>query len=242
MMPGMLARFQRALLGLKRLSIPVIAASFGMTLGAGVELALAADRVVAAAETYMGHVESGAGLVPAGGGCKEMLLRALEGLHGDPAASTAPPLVRAFETITIGKVSGSAKEARELGFLRGADVVVPNVENVLYVAKETAMALDAEGYAPPAPARLPVLGPETRAQIEMAAERFAWGGPTGEHDLKIAGKLAYVLAGGDLPTGDMVEEEHFLDLEREAFLSLCGEPATLARMEHFVRTGRPLRN
>lgn len=253
---AMARRFQGALLRLKRLPFPVVAAPYGRTLGGGAELALSADRVVAAAECYMGLVEVGAGLIPAGGGCKEMLVRALEGLSGgltgrrptggpppllpDPGPNAA--VARIYETIGLAKVSTSAVEAQGLGFLRPADVVVPNPDHLLHVAKEAVIALDTMGYAPPLPARLPVLGPGTRALLELAAQHQVWAGYASEHDLKIARKLAYVLTGGDWAPGSLVEEEVFLDLEREAFLSLCGEPKTQARMQHLLRTGQPLRN
>ncbi|MBI4337591.1 MAG: 3-hydroxyacyl-CoA dehydrogenase [Chloroflexi bacterium] len=254
---AIVGRFQQALLRLKRLPVPVVAAPYGMALGGGAELALSAHRVAAAHECYMGLVEVGAGVMPSGGGCKEMLLRALEGLPGGLAGLAArkegPPQMapevdpsaavsRVFETIGTAKVSGSAQEARALGFLRADDVTVPNVDHLLYVAKETVMALDAQGFVPPPPARIPVLGKNVRALLELGAQYLAWGGYATEHDLKIARKLAYVLTGGERPEGSLAPEEYFLDLEREAFLSLCGEPKTQARMKHLLERGRPLRN
>ena len=248
-------RFQQSLLGLKRLPVPVVTAPYGLTLGGGAELMLSADRVAAAVESYVGLVEVGAGLIPAGGGTKEMLLRALEGLPNGvaargrgapplylPGTDPTPALLGLFETIGTAKVSGSAPHARELGFLRATDVVVPNVDQLLYVAKQTVLAMDALGYRPPAPAKLPVLGAGSRAILELAAQHMVWAGSASEHDLKIARKLAYVLTGGDRPAGTMADEEYFLDLEREAFLSLVGEPKTQARMQHLLRTGKPLRN
>lgn len=248
-------RFQQSLLGLKRLPVPVVTAPYGLTLGGGAELVLSADRVTAAVESYVGLVEVGAGLIPAGGGAKEMLLRATEGLgdglggHGKgalplylPGKDPSPALLGLFETIGAAKVSGSAPHARELGFLRAADVVVPNVDQLLYVAKQTVLAMDAQGYRPPAPAKVPVLGAGSRAIMELAAQHMVWGGYASEHDLKIARKLAYVLTGGGRPAGSTADEEYFLDLERDAFLSLVGEPKTQARMQHLLRTGKPLRN
>ncbi|MBI4200533.1 MAG: enoyl-CoA hydratase/isomerase family protein [Chloroflexi bacterium] len=251
-------RFQQALLLLKRLAVPVVVAPYGATLGGGAELALSAHATVAAMECSMGLVETGAGLIPSGGGCKEMLLRALEGLPGGiegflrrrrggapvmiPEPDPTPAVARVFETIGLAKVSGSAPEARTLGFLRPADVVVPNVDHLLSVAKETSLAQQAQGFAPPPPARLPVLGEGVRALLELEAQHLVWAGQASEHDLKIARKLAHVLTGGDRPAGADADEEYFLDLEREAFLSLCGEPKTQARMQHLVQTGRPLRN
>ena len=254
---ALLRRYQDSLLGLKRLPVPVVAAPYGMTLGGGVELLLAADRVVASVESYIGQVEVGAGVVPTGGGCKEMLLRSLRALLGglegvagggrgapkifpDPDPDSA--LSRVFETIGLAKVSDNALEARELGFVGAADVVVPNLDHLVYVAKEAVVALDQQGYAPPEPAQLPVLGEGSRALLELNAQHLVWGDYASEHDMTIARKLAYVLTGGDGPAGSMVGEQHFLDLEREAFLSLCGEPKTIARMEAFAKTGKPLRS
>lgn len=252
-----IGRFQRALLAMKRFPVPVVSAPFGLTLGGGAEIALASSRVAAASETYMGLVEVGAGVIPAGGGCKEMLLRALERLPGGlgalrqsqagpPGAAPQPdpnvPLARVFETIGQAKVATSALEARTLGFLRPADRLVPNLDQQLFVARGMARALDAEGYEPSAPVRLPVLGPSSRALLDLAVQQLVWGGYATEHDQKVARKLAHVLTGGNRPPGSWQDEEYFLDLEREAFLSLCGEPKTIARMQHVLQTGKPLRN
>jgi len=254
---GITRRFQQALLRLKRLPAPVVTAPYGMALGGGAELALSAHRVVAASETYIGLVEVGAGVVPAGGGCKEMLIRALEGLPGGleafaarrggpppifPEADPVPALARVFETIGQAKVSGSAAEAHGMGFLRASDVTVPNMDHLTYVAKQTVLELDAQGFIAPEPRRLPVLGAGPRALLDLAARHLVWGGYASEHDLKVVRKLAYVLTGGDRPTGSMADEEYFLDLEREAFLSLCGEAKTQARMQHLLEKSRPLRN
>ncbi len=251
-------RLQHGLLRLKRAPFPVVTAPYGFALGGGAELALAAHKVVAASECYMGLVETGAGLIPAGGGCKEMLIRALEGHPGGlgafiaggrrspldlaPPPDPAPALARAFETIGLAKVSGNAEEARGLGFLRPSDVVVPNLDHLLHVAREAVIALDEQGFRPPAPARVPVLGEGSRALLELGVQHLVWGGQATEHDQKIARKLAYVLTGGDRPAGSWASEEYFLDLEREAFLSLCGEPRSQERMRHILDTGRPLRN
>ncbi|MEE9284116.1 MAG: enoyl-CoA hydratase-related protein, partial [Dehalococcoidia bacterium] len=229
--------FQRGLLSLKRLPIPVVVAPYGATVGGGAEIALAADRVTAAAETYLGLVEVGAGIVPAGGGCKELLLRALQ-RHADPAGAVAA----VFETIGLARTSGSAHEARSLGFLRAEDTIVPNPDHLLYEAKQAALALDARGYVAPSPARLPVVGEGLRAALEETVQGMVAAGQATEHDLTIARKLAYVLTGGDRPAGSDADEEHFLELEREALVSLCREPKSQERLQHILETGRPLRN
>lgn len=255
---GIARRFQQALLAIKRMPVPVVAAPYGQTLGGGAEIALAASRVTAAAESYVGLVEVGAGIIPAGGGCKEMLLRALDALPGGiqallgrpaggapqllPQLDPTPALAGVFEAIGTARVSGSGQEARRIGFLRPADVIIPNVDHLLYVAKATALAMCAQGYRPQPQARLPILGANARAILELAAQTMLWAGQATEHDVKIARKLAYVLTGGDRPAGSVANEEYFLDLEREAFLSLCGEPKTQARMQAVLQTGRPLRN
>jgi len=234
---------------------PVVVAPFGMTLGGGVELTFGADRVVAAAETYLGLVEVGAGVIPAGGGCKEMLRRAVQGLPGaaagsggDPGALTGgqldlqPIVNRIFETIGLAKVGASAFEARDLGYLAPGDVVVPNIDHLLYRAKREVLALDAAGYRPPEPALIPVVGRGGRAVLETGAYQMHWAGYASDYDLHIARKLAFVLSGGELDGGTLVTEQYLLDLEREAFLSLAGDPRTQARMRHLLTTGKPLRN
>ncbi len=251
-------QFQGAMLRLKRSPFPVVTAPYGRTLGGGAELALSVDRVVAATESYIGLVETGMGLIPAGGGVKEMLVRVLEGLPGGlaglvtssrggpppmtPEVDPAAAVSRLFETISLAKVSESALEARSLGYLRSSDATVSNLDHLLYVAKEAVVTLDAQGYTPPLPASLPVLGGGTRALLELVAHHMVWAGYATEHDLKVAKKLAYVLTGGDRPQGSVADEEYFLDLEREAFLSLSGEPKTQARMQHMLQRGTPPRN
>ncbi len=251
-------QFQGAMLRLKRSPFPVVTAPYGRTLGGGAELILSVDRVVAATESYIGLVETGMGLIPAGGGVKEMLIRVLEGLPGGLAGLVAtsrggpPPMTpevdpaaavsRLFETISLAKVSESALEARGLSYLRSSDATVSNLDHLLYVAKEAVVTLDAQGYTPPLPASLPVLGGGTRALLELVAHHMVWAGYATEHDLKVAKKLAYVLTGGDRPQGSVADEEYFLGMEREAFLSLCGEPKTQARMQHMLQRGTPLRN
>ena len=256
---AMVRRFQRANLRLKYAARPVVVAPYGITVGGGCEVALHGDRVVAAAETYIGLVEVGAGVIPGGGGTKEMLLRAIEHVpdvfSGKYSQTPGPATTdmtgrvnlqvlvnRVFELIATARVSTSAAEARQLGFLRATDAVVANPEHLLHEAKRAVLALDEAGYRPPVRRRIPVVGDSGRALMELAAVSLHWGGWASEHDLKIARKLAHVLAGGDVPPGTEVDEEYLLDLEREAFLSLVGEPLTQARMQHLLKTGKPLRN
>ncbi|HEY8450247.1 MAG TPA: 3-hydroxyacyl-CoA dehydrogenase, partial [Bacillota bacterium] len=153
-----------------------------------------------------------------------------------------PALNRVFATIGMARVAGSAFEARELGYLRPDDAVVPSRDHLLAAAKRHALALLMAGYRPPAPVEVPVLGREGRAVLELGAQQLYWAGQASEHDLLIARKLAYVLTGGEVAVGTRVPETYLLDLEREAFLSLAGEPKTQQRMQHLLKTGRPLRN
>ncbi|WP_127579314.1 3-hydroxyacyl-CoA dehydrogenase/enoyl-CoA hydratase family protein [Paenibacillus koleovorans] len=238
--------FQDSMMRLKGLGKPVVAAPHRMTLGGGVEACMPADRVVAAAETYYGLVEAGVGLIPAGGGCKELALRISEAWHvwNAPELDVQPLLNKAFETVGMAKVSGSAHEAARLGLLRPTDRIVLQPERLLYEAKRSALALAAEGArkTPPAANRIRVAGAPGKAVLELGAYTLRQGRYISDHDYKIARKLAHVLAGGDLPAGTLVSEQHMLDLEREAFLSLCGEPKTQQRMQHMLSTGKPLRN
>ena len=225
----MVRAFQSAVVGLRHAEVPVVVAPAGLTLGGGCEIALHGDRVQAAAETYMGQVEVGVGLIPAGGGTKELLARFAD-------------VQRAFELIGFGMVSTSARDARRLGFLRDIDAATMNRERLLGAAKSLALAL-APTYQPPAPGRTVLAGgPGTRATLELGVH-LAWRGERiSDHDAHIGRKLAHVLAGGDIPHAMPVGEQHLLDLEREAFLSLCGEPKTQARMAHTLKTGKTLRN
>ena len=237
----MVRAFQSAVVGLRRAPVPVVVAPAGLALGGGCEIALHADRVQAAAETYMGQVEVGVGLIPAGGGTKELLARFV-GSAPSGAADLLPFVQRAFELIGFGTVSTSAADARRLGLLREADGVTMNRERLLGDAKSAALAL-APAYQPPAPERrITAGGPDTRAALQLGVH-LAWrGGRISDHDALIGRRLAHVLAGGDIPHAMPVGEQHLLDLEREAFLSLCGEPRTQERMAHTLKTGKTLRN
>lgn len=235
--------FQNAMLALKRLEKPVVAAPHRMTLGGGVEVCMAADRVVASAETYYGLVETGVGLIPAGGGTKEMAQRAAESLGGFGDDTLLQPAVgRAFETIGMAKVSGSAPEAIRLGLLRPADRSVMSRERQLHEARLAVLELERDGCEPCRDRPIRVVGRDGKAVLQLGVQTMREGRYISEHDTKIAGKLAHVLSGGDVPSGSSVSEPYLLDLEREAFLSLCGEPKTRARMQHMLATGKPLRN
>jgi 3-hydroxyacyl-CoA dehydrogenase len=225
----MVRRFQQANMAIKYAPKPVVSAPFGMTLGGGCEVALHAARVQASAETYMGLVEVGVGLIPAGGGCKELVLRGGE-------------LRTIFETIGYAKVSTSAANARELGFLRGEDGVSMNPERLVADAKAAALAMRA-AHAPGAPRQdIPVAGEAGYALLKMGVFLAHEGGYISEYDRVIGEKLAHVLSGGRLSGEQRVSEQYLLDLEREAFLSLCGQAKTQERMQHMLKNGKALRN
>ena len=248
--------FQQMTAAIKFCPRPVIVAPFGLTLGGGTEICLHAARRHPHAETYIGLVESGVGLIPGGGGTKEMLLRAL-----DNAASLAPPdpknppsrfaqsaevaeaLKRALETIAMAKVSTSAAEARGLGLLVPADRITLNRERLLLDAKGVATGLAAAGYAAPVPrTQIPAPGLNTLGALETGIFLMGEAGYASEHDQKVARWAAYILCGGRITAGTAISEQYLLDLEREAFLSLCGERKTQERIAYTLKTGKPLRN
>jgi 3-hydroxyacyl-CoA dehydrogenase len=234
--------FQQANMGLRSAGVPVVVAPAGLTLGGGCEIALHGDRVQASAESYLGLVEVGVGLIPAGGGTKEMLARAVETM----AAGTTdwlPPIQRAFETIAFAKVSSSAPDAERLGYLRPVDAFTMNSERLLSDAKARALQRVKEGYHPPQPrTNIPVGGDTVLAPLKLGIH-LAWrAGRISDHDAVVGRKLATVMAGGRLPHASAVTEQELLDLEREAFLSLAGEQKTLERIQHTLKTGKPLRN
>ena len=239
----MVKTFQDTLLAVKYFEKPVVAAPFGLTLGGGCELCLSSHRIWAAAETYMGLVEVGVGLIPAGGGTKEMLLRCTERIPSDVQVDMFPILRQAFETVAMAKVSTSAKEARKMGFLSSRDGITVNRDHLLYSAKQAVLSMVREGYEPPAPKRsIRVLGEKAYALFQVGLYYMREGGYISPFDEHVAKKLAYVFSGGRLPPGSEVTEQYVLDLEREAFLSLCGEVKTQERIEHMLKTGKPLRN
>ena len=237
---AMVRAFQRATMTLKRSPVPVVVAPAGLALGGGCEICLHGDRVRAAAETYMGLVEVGVGLIPAGGGTKEMLLRAVDDAD---TRDVFPNVQAAFQTMGLGKVSTSAPDARRLGYLRAVDGVVMNRERLIAEAKATALARVREGYQPPVPrTAVPVGGADTLAKLSLGIHLMHRAGRISDHDALIGRKLAWILAGGDVPHETTVTESHLLDLEREAFLSLCGEQKTLERIGYTLKTGKTLRN
>ncbi|WP_166244444.1 3-hydroxyacyl-CoA dehydrogenase/enoyl-CoA hydratase family protein [Paenibacillus turpanensis] len=234
--------FQDTMMKLKRSGKPVVAAPHRMTLGGGVEVCLPADQVVFSAETYFGLVETGVGLIPAGGGCKELALRAARRIDGVAEAELQPYLNHVFETIAMAKVSTSGHDTQRLGFRREQDAVVINGDHLIYEAKQAVLRMEQAGYTVPREELFAAGGEEAKAVMLLGAYSMRQSGYISDHDLKIAGKLAHVLAGGNVPAGTRVSEQYMLDLEREAFLSLCGEPKTQARMQHMLAKGKPLRN
>jgi 3-hydroxyacyl-CoA dehydrogenase len=237
----MVRAFQNATRALRYAEVPVVVCPAGLTLGGGCEIVMHGDRVQAAAESYIGLVEVGVGLIPAGGGTKEMLARAVEGApRGADLLTIVQPV---FDTIGFGKVSTSAADARRLGYLRGTDGTTMNRERVMADAKALALTLAHGGYRPP-PHRtaIPVGGDGVLAALKLGIH-LAWrGGRIGEHDAVIGRALAKVLSGGSLPHQTTVGEDYLLELEREAFLKLCGEPKTLERIMYTLKTGKTLRN
>jgi len=236
-------QFQNVNLALKYAPRPVVAAPQGMALGGGCEISLHAARIHAAAEAYIGLVETGVGLIPAGGGTKEMLIRANERAAGGEDLDLFHALKPIFENIAMAKVSTSAEEARDLAYLRPADLVGMNRDRLVADAKETALALvRARRGGPPAQAEIRVLGEQFLAAAKLAIHMMLRGEYISEYDAHVARKLAGVLAGGPLSAPQTVSEQYVLDLEREAFVSLCGERKTLERIQHTLKTGQPLRN
>jgi 3-hydroxyacyl-CoA dehydrogenase len=234
-------QFQNANMALRYSPKPVVVAPQGMALGGGCEVTMAGDRARAAAETYLGLVEVGVGLIPGGGGVKEMVLRAVEGAL--PDEDLFPRIKKVSETIAMARVSRSAIEARDLGFLRETDPVTMNRDRLIEDAKQTALAMVREGYIQPHPRTdIPVLGEPALSTIKLGIHMMVRGGFISEYDAKVATRLASVITGGDLTRKTLVSEQYLLDLEREAFVSLCGERKTQERIQHMLKTGKPLRN
>ena len=234
--------FQDTMMRMRYSSIPTIAAPHGMALGGGCEISLHADKVVAAAETYMGLVEFGVGVIPGGGGSKEMALRASDLFHkGDVQLNV---LQEHFLTIGMAKVSTSAYEAFDIGLLqKGKDVIVVNKERQIAIAKQHALLMAQSGYSQPAMRKdVLVLGKQALGMFLVGTDSMEASHYISEHDKKIANKLAYVMAGGDLSEPTKVTEQYLLDIEREAFLSLTTERKSLERIQHMLKTGKPLRN
>ncbi|PYU20893.1 MAG: 3-hydroxyacyl-CoA dehydrogenase [Acidobacteria bacterium] len=239
-------RFQNANLALKHAAKPVVVAPQGMALGGGCEICLHGARIQAAAEAYLGLVETGVGLIPAGGGSKEMTIRASEHAAGTESLDLFHAFKPVFETLAMAKVSTSAEDARTLGFLRSADFISMNGDRLVGDAKAAALALVAEDYrpslAPPNEPSIRVLGEELIAGAKLAIHMMLRGEYISEYDAHVARTLASVLAGGPLTESQLVSEQYLLDLERETFVSLCGERKTQERIAHTLKTGKPLRN
>jgi 3-hydroxyacyl-CoA dehydrogenase len=237
----MIRAFQKATMSLKYAPKPVVLAPFGMCLGGGAEFVLHGQRVRASAETYIGLVEVGAGVVPAGGGCKELYLRNLE--SWTEGSNLLPVLQKSFETIGMAKVATSAVEARGLGFLRDSDRITMNSHRLISDAKQTVLSMVREGWRPGTPRTdIPVMGLGGKAALEVVLFNMMQGQYISDHDRKIGLKLGHILCGGELTGTQTVSEQYLLDLEREAFLSLLGERKTLERIQSLLTTGKPLRN
>ncbi|MFY7738899.1 MAG: 3-hydroxyacyl-CoA dehydrogenase NAD-binding domain-containing protein [Flavobacterium sp.] len=234
--------FQDTMMRVRYSSIPVIVAPHGMTLGGGCEMSMHADRVVAAAETYIGLVEFGVGVIPGGGGSKEMAVRAADLFRKNDVELNV--LQENFLTIGMAKVATSAYEAFDLGILqKGKDIVVVNKDRQIAVAKQVALQMADQGYTQPVRRTdIKVLGKQALGMFLVGTNQMVAGKYISEHDLKIANKLAYVMAGGDLSEPTLVSEQYLLDIEREAFLSLCTERKTLERIQFMLTKGKPLRN
>jgi 3-hydroxyacyl-CoA dehydrogenase len=243
-------QFQNANLAIKYAPKPVVVAPQGLALGGGCEVSLHGAKIQAAAEAYLGLVEGGVGLIPGGGGSKEMLIRSNEHAAGGEDLDLFHALKPIFEAIAMAKVGTSAEESRELGFLRREDGVSMNRDRLVADAKEAALGLSRNGYKPRAASwqegaqttQVKVLGEQFLAAAKMAIHLMQRGGYASEHDAKVGRKLANILAGGALSAPQTVSEQYILDLEREAFVSLCGERKTQERIAHTLKTGKPLRN
>ncbi|WP_458411992.1 3-hydroxyacyl-CoA dehydrogenase NAD-binding domain-containing protein [Schinkia sp. CFF1] len=246
-------QFQNAMMRIKYCEKPVVVAPFAMTLGGGAEVSLSASGLQASSETYIGLVETGVGLIPGGGGSKELYIRqlakrlsgargSLDAQVGIDSYSLNKAARTAFETIAMAKVSTSAHEAKELDYLRPQDSISFNADHLLFEAKQKVLALDSEGYRPPHRHKIPIVGEVGYAAMLLGAQHMKTSGFISDHDLKIASKLAFVISGGRLAEGTFVDEQYLLDLEREAFLSLLGERKTQERMQHMLIKGKPLRN
>jgi 3-hydroxyacyl-CoA dehydrogenase len=245
----MVRSFQAMTKAIKFSPRPAVVAPFGMCFGGGTEVALHATRRQVHLELYMGLVEAGVGLIPAGGGCKEMLLRAsaavdriLVDQRGD-SVEMYGALKSIFETIAMAKVSTSAFEARSMRLVDESDGITMNRDRLLFDAKGAALSLVQAGYGTPVP-RVDIVAPGSSvlATLNLGVYLMREGEFISDHDVKVANHLAHVLAGGDITSGTLITEDYLLDLERQAFLSLCGEPKTVERIAYTLKTGKPLRN
>ena len=243
---GVVAKFQQTSLRLRYSLVPTVAAVRGLALGGSCEFILHCDRTVAALESYIGLVEAGVGLLPGGAGCKEIAVRAAQDAARGPVGTQLDqlPFLRAwFQTVAMAKVSRSAAEAREMGFLRRADPVIQNGFELLHVARATARALAEAGYRPPlSPRNVPVAGRTGIATLEMMLVNMRDGGFVSPYDFEIGLRIARVLCGGEVESGSLVDEKWLLDLERAEFMALLHNAKTQERIAHTLKTGKPLRN
>ncbi|MET3650392.1 3-hydroxyacyl-CoA dehydrogenase/enoyl-CoA hydratase family protein [Dyella japonica] len=235
----MVANFQATSMRIKHSLVPVVSAVRGLALGGGCEFQMHSARTVAALESYIGLVEAGVGLLPAGGGLHELAIRAAKANPEDPFEA----LKKVFETVAMAKVSGSAMEAKQLGLLRDSDIVVFNAYELLYVAKKVALSLAESGWRPPMMARnIPVAGDVGTATFQASLANLAEGYFASPHDVAIATRIADTLCGGKIERGSQVDEEWLLQLERKHFVELAKTEKTQARIAHTMTTGKPLRN
>ena len=241
---GMIRAFQKSTSTLRQFEKPVVAACHAYTLGGGCELSMGCDHIVMAAETYMGLPEVGVGLIPGAHGTKEMLIRCTENIIRSDEADYFPGVRHAWETIGMAKVGTSAAEAAKLRYLRASETtIVLNRDWVIGEAKAKVRQMAEQGYRPrPQRTDIPAIGESGFSLCKLALHQMRLGGQISEHDQKVGTKLAYILCGGDLTSLHFVSEQYIMDLEREVFLSLCGEPKTLERIKHTLKTGKPLRN
>lgn len=221
---------------------PVVVAPAGLALGGGLEIIMHANRVVASAELYTGQVEISPGVIPAGGGTKELLRRILNPAMRTQNVEALPFLVRIIELIAMAKVATSAEEAREFGFLRSCDRVVFNRDHLLAEAKKEVLNLVTTGFTPPLPEKIYAAGRDALAAAQVQIYMYQEGKYFTDHEALIVNKLTHVMTGGKISRPAWVDEQYILDLEREAFLSLCGEEKTQERMWNLLRTGKTLRN
>jgi 3-hydroxyacyl-CoA dehydrogenase len=239
---AVVSSLQNALQRLRYAKVPVVAAPFQYTLGGGAEVAMAADACQAAAETYMGLVEVGVGLVPAGGGCLRMVERYTTDLLGVAGVDLLPFIGQASLNIAMAKVATGAEDAKSLKYLRQSDGISLNSARQLFEAKQRALGLAGSGYRPPLPPLLPAAGYDAEKTIGARIWGLVEGGFASAHDGLIANKVAHILCGGAVAAGTLLPEQHFLDLEREAFLSLCGEQKSQERVQFMLMNNKPLRN
>lgn len=235
-------QFQQSLMRLKYCTKPVVAAPHGMALGGGYEVLAHSAKILATAETYMGLVELGVGVIPAGGGTKEMVLRSVEAVMDNEAVDLTQLIVAGFMTVAQAKVSTSAKEAKKLGYMRATDGFVANQDRLIFEAKQSVLAMAMSGYKAPVERKIRVIGENGLAAIRAGIYNMKEGRQISEYDAFLAEKLAYIMCGGHVPANTWVTEQYLLDLEREVFVELCMQPKTQQRMSHLLKTGKPLRN